>query len=87
MQMEKVLIKMKTKLFEMYQKAASLGSKPARLTLMYANDDDDELDEKLQNQIVHNMLQDCYYTGIAIDINKQKAFELFQEAAKIQQKE
>ncbi|EXX56613.1 uncharacterized protein OCT59_023531 [Rhizophagus irregularis] len=83
----------KEKTFELYQKAAKLENIAAQLDLaaIYMDEKDKkdyekayELFKKLtekENPNAINMLGYCYDYGFGIDVNKQKAVELYQKAA------
>jgi TPR repeat protein len=85
----------KQKAFELYNKAAYLGNNRAQcnLALMYKNEnflkDDNKVFELSKKCSVGkhsggiNLLGYCYDNGIGTDIDTQKAFELYQEAANL----
>jgi TPR repeat protein len=85
----------KQKAFELYYKAANLGNNRAQcnLALMYKNEhfmkDDGKVFElsKKCSEGKHsggiNLLGYCYNNGIGTDVDTQKAFELYQEAANL----
>ncbi|RGB29650.1 hypothetical protein C1646_672286 [Rhizophagus diaphanus] len=83
----------KEKTFELYQKAAKLENIVAQLDLaaIYIDERDKKNYEKayelfkklteMENPNAINMLGYCYDYGFGIDVNKQKAVELYQKAA------
>ncbi|CAB4430208.1 unnamed protein product [Rhizophagus irregularis] len=85
----------KQKAFELYNKAANLGNNRAQcnLALMYKNENFLKNDNKVfelskkcsvgKHSGGINLLGYCYDNGIGTDIDTQKAFELYQEAANL----